>query len=634
MSILSALARAYDRLPDAPAYGFSAEKIGFVICLNEDGSVANVIDIRDGSGKKKMPKLLEVPQGVKRSSGIAPNFLWDKTAYVLGITAGEGKRTAQEHAAFVERHLTVLEGHSDAGLRALCLFLKNWTPEQFVSPTWPEEMRDQNVVFALESERLAGYLHDRPPARDIWIRLGAENAGQQVQCLISGEPGPLALLHPSIKGVWGAQTAGASIVSFNLDAFTSYGHEQGENAPVSEASAFKYTTALNFFLAKGSGHRLQIGDASTVFWAEAPQPDLARLAEQYFGAMVNGLDALSPEMEEQLAEAADVDRATAEKQSAKKIGDKLKQMKQGLPLAQIAPELADGVRFYVLALSPNAARLSVRLWLESDFGVLAENYRRYLDDLRLEPWPKNKTGPSIRSLALRTAPARRDAQGNVKYDGEAVSPLLTGELLRAILGDTRFPGALLGQLILRIRADHHLDRVRVALIKAVLVRNMRLDRTLPDNRETYLMRSDPDDPNPARRLGRLFALIERAQAAALGENLNVTVKDKYLGAACATPLQVFVPLLNAALTHHIKRLRNGHSDATWIKTPEQARAVGYGLQRDIERLGGGFNNYPAQHSIEEQGYFLIGYFQERSAGAAKSNEDDVPEAETLSDTEE
>lgn len=634
MSILSALARAYDHLPEAPAYGFSAEKISFVISLNEDGSVANVVDIRDGSGKKKTPKMLEVPQGVKRSSGIAPNFLWDKTAYVLGVTAGEGKRTAQEHAAFVERHLTVLEGHEDPGLRALCVFLKNWTPEQFVPPMWPDEMRDQNVVFALESERLSGYLHDRRAARDLWTRLSAESEGQQVQCLVSGEQGPLALLHPSIKGVWGAQTAGASIVSFNLDAFTSYGHEQGENAPVSEASAFRYTTALNVFLAKGSGHRLQIGDASTVFWAEAPQPDLARLAEYYFGVMMNGPDALSPEMEEQLAEVADRERATGGKQAAKLVGDKLKQMRQGLPLAKIAPELAEGVRFYVLGLSPNAARLSVRLWLESDFGVLAENYRRYLDDMRLEPWPKDKVGPSIRSLALRTAPARRDALGNVKYDGEAVSPLLAGELLRAVLGDTRFPGALLGQLILRIRADHHLDRIRVALIKAVLVRNMRLDGTLPDNRETYLMRSDPDDPNPARRLGRLFALIERAQAAALGENLNVTVKDKYLGAACATPLQVFVPLLNAALTHHIKRLRNGHSDAKWIKSPEQARAVGYGLQRDIEKLAATMaDNFPAQHSIEEQGFFLVGYFQERSAGAA-TPDDDASDADTLSDTEE
>src|SRR6516162_5368630 len=140
-----------------------------------------------------------------------------------------------------------------------------WTPGQFTTLGWPEDMKGQNVVFALESERRKDiHIHDRPAARALWASLAAAGAGAEAICLVSGNRAPIARLHPSIKGVWGAQPAGASLVSFNLDAFTSYGHEQGENAPVSEAAAFAYTTALNHFLERGSAQRIQIGDASTV----------------------------------------------------------------------------------------------------------------------------------------------------------------------------------------------------------------------------------------------------------------------------------------------------------------------------------------------------------------------------------
>lgn len=585
MSILSALARAYDHLPDASPYGFSAEKISFVISLNEDGSLAHVVDIRDGSGKKRTPKLLEVPQGAKRSSGIAPNFLWDKTAYVLGITAGEGKRTAQEHAAFVERHLNALEGNDDAGLRALCAFLKNWTPEQFIQPLWPEDMRDQNVVFALESERLSGNLHDRPAARDLWTKLGAESEGQQVQCLVSGEKGTLALLHPSIKGVWGAQTAGASIVSFNLDAFTSYGHEQGENAPVSEASAFKYTTALNVFLAKGSGHRLQIGDASTVFWAEAPEPDLARLAEYYFGIMMNGPDALSPEMEEQVADAAVEERAAAEKQSAKLVGDKLQQMRQGLPLVKIEPELAQGVRFYVLGLSPNAARLSVRLWLESDFGVLAENYRSYLDDLRLEPMPDAVVGAPFWRLLIEVA---------VLGKRENVPPHLAGEWLRAMLTGSAYPHSLLATVLMRLRADRRISPLRVAILKAILIRNCKMEVPVA---------LDPENTNRGYLLGRLFAVYEEVQRAALGNNVNATVKDKFYGSASAQPRSVFAALERGSANHLSKAGK---------ASPGRRVTLEKKIAEIMAVMSPGEDPFPTSLPVEDQALFGLGYYHQRA----------------------
>src|SRR6185312_4066397 len=154
MSALAALARAYDRMAarnEVPSFGYSIQNIGFLISLNEDGSVVGrPANLRSGDGRKPIALPLAVPQPVKRTSGIAPNFLWDKTAYVLGATASEGTRTAREHAAFVERHRGWLAGSNDEGLVALHRFLEGWRPEQFTEWGWPEEMKDQNIVFTLE----------------------------------------------------------------------------------------------------------------------------------------------------------------------------------------------------------------------------------------------------------------------------------------------------------------------------------------------------------------------------------------------------------------------------------------------------------------------------------------------------
>ena len=287
MSVLAALARAYDRLPDAPPIGYAPVRIGALVSLRPDGSVASIIDLRDTSGRKQQAPEMLVPQGVKRTVAVAPNFLWDKTAYALGLTAGKGKRIGQEHAAFKKSHAEWLKGTEDEGLNAFLAFLDGWDPEGPMPRGWSDDMLDANVAFALESERLAGIrMHDREAARAAWTT-ASQSGSDGSLCLITGGRAPAARLHPSVKGVWGAQSSGASLVSFNLDAFTSYGHVQGGNAPVSEDAAFAYGTALNRFLATGSGHRIQVGDASTVFWADA-SGKVAREAETIFGGLVGG----------------------------------------------------------------------------------------------------------------------------------------------------------------------------------------------------------------------------------------------------------------------------------------------------------------------------------------------------------
>lgn len=563
MSLLAALTRAYDRLPDAPPYGFSSEKIGFCVVLNPDGSVADVVDLRD-TDKKRSPRMMFVPQAVKRTVGIAPNFLWDKTAYVLGVTAGEGKRTAEEHATFRARHLEWLDGTEDEGLLALTRFLENWTPDAFAPPLWPDDLRDQNLVFALSSEYRERYLHDRPAARAAWQQIGTAAASDPQICLVSGNSGPVARLHPSVKGVWGAQSSGASLVSFNLDAFTSYGHAQGDNAPVSEAATFAYTTALNRFLEKDSRHRIQIGDASTVFWADCSDATVAEEAESIFAAYVD------PKADDAMATST--------------IGARLEEIRNGKRLADVAPNLNEDVRFHVLGLAPNAARLSVRFYWESDFGQLTANYQRYLADTTIDPPPRDGWPPLWRYLRELA----------VLGKSENVPPNLAGDWMRAILTGTPYPMTLLSTALMRMRSDGEINALRAAIVKSVLIRNLNMEAPVA---------LDPANTNKGYILGRLFAVYEEVQRAALGGNVNATIKDKFYGSASATPQKVFSALSSGAQNHFSK-----------LKKQSPGRAVNLEklLMTITDLMEPGDDPIPTALSSNEQALFGIGYYHQRS----------------------
>lgn len=572
MSILASLAKAYK---GAPPFGYSAEKIGFVIALNDDGSVASVVDLRS-EDKKKLPRLMQVPQPVKRTVAIAPNFLWDKTSYVLSVTAenfdqlDETKRKkrierlADEHAAFAKRHLDALADSDDPGLLALRLFLQSWHPKRFSEPLWPSDIKDQNVVFALESDRRSDiYLHDRPAAKALWEKLSASNGSAKAVCLVTGEEAPVARLHPAIKNVWGAQSSGASIVAFNQESFTSYEHDQGENAPISEATAFRYTTALNAFLAQGSRHRIQIGDASTVFWADASDAAVAEKAENAFVAMFEEVN---------------------EDVEARKVGDILERIRKGQPLEEVAPELSRGVRFHVLGLAPNAARLSIRFWFDNDFGVLARNYQRFVADMRIEP-PPRELNPALWRYLIETA---------VLGKRENVPPNLAGDWMRSILTGTAYPQTLLSTVLMRIRADGEINALRVAILKALLIRNFKREAPVS---------LDSENTNKGYLLGRLFAAYEQAQTAALGAKVNATIKDKFYGAASAQPRKVFA-LLEKGSANHLS------------KVGKQAPGFRVVLERTIggimEKMSPGDEPFPASLSAQEQALFGLGYYHQRN----------------------
>jgi CRISPR-associated protein Csd1 len=552
-----------------------------------------VLDLRDTSTRKAMPRSIQVPRAVKRTVAIAPNFLWDKASYVLGVgdrpkdrtEEAHRRRLAEEHRAFVELHAKAVAGTGDEGLRALLAFLHHWAPDQIDMLEHKDDLRQNpNLVFRLDGERR--FLHQRPAARELWARCLAEGNAATGLCLISGERGPLARLHPAIKGVRGGQSSGASIVSFNLDAFTSYGKEQGANAPVSEAAAAAYTTALNHLLRQDSRNRVQIADASTVFWVESPAPEAERLVGFFFAP---------PAAEEAEAERDAAGRPRADPGEAAKVRDILNQMVKGRPLKEAAPELRDGTRFFVLGLAPNAARIAIRFWHEDTLGNLARRFGEHYQDLAIEPPPRGATLPAVPRLLYETAVQRK---------AENIPPNLGGEVMRAILTGGRYPRSMLTAVVMRMRADGTINGLRAAICKACLARDFRKGI----EKEAISVGLNRDEPDPAYRLGRLFAVLESAQRAALG-NLNATIRDRYYGAASATPA-AFFPMLLRSATHHVAGLRKGKG-ADWVKNPEKAAGS---YDREIGQILAEFEQeFPRSFRLEDQGRFAIGYYHQRFA---------------------
>lgn len=593
--ILSSLAHYYQRLadtPDAvtglarvPSYGFSDEKISYVLVLSRDGRLLDVQNHMDTSGKKPQPKLVSVPRPEKRTSGIKSNFLWDKTAYVLGIEGNKDKATAQQTPwvvaqknfdAFKHLHLPALADVDDAGLQALKIFLQNWQPEQFdQSPCLPE-MIDANLVFKLDGE--VQFLHQSTAAKKLWAKMVAPDDDVVTACcLVTGENAALARLHPSIKGVYGGQSSGGSIVSFNADAYASYGKSQGENAPVSEMAAFAYTTALNYLLRRENNQCVSIGDTSTVFWAVAGDGQTAQQAESLFAFMLN-----MP---------ADDSEQTAQ---IKPILDKIA---KGRPLNEFAPNLDPETRFFVLGLAPNAARLSIRYWLDTTFGQLANHISEHFQDLSLNPLPWREP-PSVWRLLIQTA---------VQGKSENIPPQLAGELMRAIITGQSYPRMLLAQLIQRIRSDGEISGIRVAMIKAIIQRDFRKGLI----QEEVPMSLDLSSTHTAYRLGRLFAVIERIQEAALGRDLNSTVTDKYYGTAATVPFSVFPRLLSGS-QNHLTKLR------------KDKPGYAFNLKKDLAEIIAGIeNSFPRHLSVEEQGRFAIGYYHQKQSYFESSKKADA-----------
>lgn len=591
--ILQALVNYYERLATGqekiPAYGWSSEKISYCIVLNDDGSVHHIEDVRLSQQVKnktiRQPISLIVPVYPEgRTSGVKANYIWDNTAYVLGVSEKPNK--LDEKYQDFWNNVRAFDASNSKALQVLQKFPIFWDKHKQEYTEWnTKDFLDSNIVFRVLSLGNQ-FVHDCDEFKQQWNGildhyLSGLSGGQ---CLIDGSNTKIADLHNPIKGVDNAQSSGALLVSFNKDSFESYGLKKGKNASVGTTAAFKYVTALNYLLRRGeyNKQRLKIGDAVTVFWAEADQASDADFAEAFFAETVNPTDG----------------------NQAAILATVLQQVAKGIPLQTLRPDLNPATKFYVLGISPNAARLSIRFWYATTLEEMARHIAQHYQDVHLEPQQGNGL-LDIRKLTYATAPIYTE-NGQQKTDFDKIPPQLAGNLARAVFTGQLYPQSALSQVLMRMRLDGVVSFTRVSLCKAVINREIRLNKKTT---QEIPMSLDVEEKSVAYRMGRLFAVIEDMQKKALGDKVNATIRDRYWGAASATPALVF-PMLERNMMNHLAKIR---------KTPE------YGKQKKItgQALAGIFDCqigsikdgmptfYPKSLNLQEQGRFAIGYYHQR-----------------------
>ena len=590
--ILQALCDYYDRKardPDealAPP-GFEPKEIHLVIVLDQDGKCVLVEDTREGVGRQRRGRTFLVPQAPKKSVNIAASLLWGNAEYVLGaadatkleeqIKKGTAqryrKRLLDMHQKFRGQIALLPQAvNEDAGIRSVTCFLGGNGPTALQeSEKWRDLAKgSENISFRLSGENTL--VCQRDAVTQAILSGGSHEETLVGRCLVTGKTGSVERLHPPIRGVRGAQPTGGNIVAVNTlacPAFGSYGKEQGDNSPVSPAAAFAYTTALNHLLRKDSRQKLLVGDATAVFWAEKPVR-MESILEDLFG------------------------------EPPKDNPDRLTQAVRALyeaPKAGSPPLGDEETRFFVLGLSPNASRLSVRFWVVTTVGELAGNIRRHFDDLCIVHGPKEPDALPLFRLLVNLA-----SQGKA----DNIPPNLAGEVMKSILSGTSYPMTLLSAAIGRSRAEQSKDHgpvpyARAAILKACLNREMRAGRF--DGKEITVGLDQTND-NVGYRLGRLFAVLEKAQEEA-NPGINATIRDRYYGAASSTPASVF-PTLMRLKNHHVAKLEN------------RGRAVN--LERLISEVVGAVQDFPSILNLPDQGRFALGYYHQRQKFFEKTSD--------------
>ena len=586
--IVQSLTQYYDAMLKRGAIsapGWGPASISYAICLDLDGNVQRLVNTTCETvvGKKTVlrPQTMTLPAAVKRSSGIAANFLWDNSIYILGAGKDDGdKKKAQRNIkcfeAAAQLHHDILDGVDSPAARAILKFFDKWKPEdapnaEALQDIFDDVTKGANITFRVDGE----FAYEDEQIRAAWQHC-QESGGDyaKMQCLVTGREDEIPNVHPAIKGVRDAQSSGAALVSFNAPAFCSYGHEQNMNAPIGKYAAFAYTTALNHLLADKNNVQY-IGDMTVVCWAED--------ADERYQAM--GISALFGDAE-------------AHGQTADAVRAVLKNMARGLPSDDLEPSH----KFYVLGLAPNAARVSVRFFMQGTFGAFMKNINDHYERLEI-------VRPGWADDGLLTPWEMLRATVNMKSRDKAPSAVMSGAVMRAILEGGRYPASLLEGVMLRIRAESDITWQRAAILKAYYLKNEHADCP----KEVLTVSLNEASTNPAYTLGRLFAIYEKVQIESVKANgnkdakLNATIKDKYFNSASAMPSSIF-PILNNLYQKHLRKLSEGSRRCYNDQVVALNGVLGEG--------------YPQRMTLAQQGSFILGYYHQVQKLYEKRNKEE------------
>lgn len=566
--ILQALKEYYDRKSDLPRQGWEMKAIPFLVVINTDGRFVGFQDTRENNDAKQF---LVPALGEKKGNGIKSNLFWENIEYMLGIPVPTKAkpnpdigRVKMQHLAFKEKIESVIGDHP------FLIAARNFaTIDQHSSverdPLWPEVLKTNQIL--LLSMQAKGPLTDDSEVRTL-VDVSHKASDSRCICLVTGNEDEMNLLEPPIKGVRDANSSGACLVGFQKNSgYDSFEKEQGTNAPIGKSASFAYTTALNTLLRRNSPQKLQIGDATTVFWSAQPTK-LETDAFFFFDAPPK-------------------DNPDSNTDAVKSIYASIWNGSYVIP--------DDNTFFYLLGLAPNSARIAVRFWEVGTVSKIGRHLQQHVKDLAIVNKDNNSSLP-LRNL-LRSVAAQ--------HEDKNIPPNLAGNTVRSIIEGLPYPQTLLQCAIRRIKAEQasknkktgksapNVTYERAALIKACINRSIRFNNHNQEREITVSL--DTTNNNIGYRLGRLFSVLERIQERA-NPGINATIRDRFYGAASGVPVSIFGTLMRLK-NHHLSKLENTGERINYEKL--------------IGEIMSGIEDFPSHLPLADQGRFAIGYYHQK-----------------------
>lgn len=558
--LLQAL-REYSERLDLPPEMYQSTPIKWVIDLDGRGRLLGFVPTAgaDAKGRGARGKEFLAPD-VMRSVSIRPKLLADKADYVLGLAPepARGDRARACHAAFVELVRACADQTREPSVSAVAAFLGALEGDAI---DLPEDLAPgDTLTFRVDG----GMPIDLATVRAWWAEraraVGRGREGTTAKCLVCGRQREPAERHPvKVKGLPGGQSSGTALVSANAEAFESYGQPASLVAPICMECAEHYGKAANALIQDDTTH-LRAGGVVYVFWTREQQGDFS------VATMLSDPD---PQQVRSLIESA---------------------------LSGSAPPDTDASQFYASALTASGGRVVVRDWIDTTVGEAKRRLAGYFVSQRIVG-ADGLEGRPLKLMALAGATVR---------DLADLAPDTVRVLLRFALHGGVLPQSLLAQAVRRMRAEAgrgergtgHVTRPRAALIKMVLA-----SRSPEMTKEGWMESLDRASADPAYLSGRLLAVLEAVQRAAL-PGAKATIVDRFFGSASTSPLAVFPRLIRGAQPHLAKLRRD-------------KRGAYVRLQERLEEVQVGLSNYPALLTLEQQGMFALGYYHERAAERAR-----------------
>ncbi len=580
--------------------GFGAKRFPWGLVFDENGALVSLMP----EGKREFSKCPEMSQNELVRDNRS-QFLYEKLGLLAGLPpkTGKAENYDKKRKSFIAQLANAAK--VEPILEKIAATLASQKTQEWLLRVMKEKHAtniQESVLFVkerclLEDVHLLDWWRtEYKRLRDAPSKAGKRpvSSAKRQRCLATGELTAPELRHPKIKGLKDVGGRGEDVlVSFDKDAFSSYGLKEGANAVLGPVATAAYRDALNSLIGK---HSKRLGGAKVVYWYDREVKE----DRNPIGFLDWGKDEEGDEERDEL-------------NALHKARHLLGAIQNG-ELWELAAS-----RYFMLTLSGAAGRVMVRDWVEGQFGALARNVADWFEDMTIIHREGGRLAPSQKFISVLLAlHSGLGDKASFSDKIKRIPPPFAAKMWRVAVCGERLPDSVLAKALAQFRSDllanaeaspwARMNHARLGIMKAYFVRQAR-EKGVVNHMTTGL---NENHPNPAYHCGRLMAVLAAVQNAALG-TVGAGIVQRYYAAASATPALVFGRLIRTS-QFHLGKLDTGL--AHWFD--RKIADIWNRLQQDT----------PTTLSLEEQTLFAMGYYQQMAADRGGNVSDKGEKIET------